>query len=389
MTGWLRASAMALAVFPVSAQLPASGSLPEADRPAFQAEIARLEALLSSAPDKPAITYQIARTWASAKQWPETIEWLQRVAGFRAGFDPSRDSVFAGLRGTREFDAILATVREATARVSRSQPAFMVPEGDLQPESMAYDPAHKQFHFGSMRKGKVIRCTAAGKCDLFASGLGTVLGLKVRGGNLWLLSNSDAESALIHFDLASARMVRKYSVTGVGHLFNDLVLAESGDIYLTDTRAGAIWLLANGSSELARLPGQFVGANGIALSPDAGLLYVSTFPDGITLVHLRTGASAPIARPPNLTLAYIDGLYFHRDELIAIQNGNMTPRIVRFSLAPGLRAIERFEILERRNPLFDGVTTGVIAGSDFFYMANIQDDKQTGFDPIRILRLHL
>ncbi|MDZ4799933.1 MAG: hypothetical protein SGI92_17385 [Bryobacteraceae bacterium] len=44
-------------------------------------------------------------------------------------------------------------------------------------------------------------------------------------------------------------------------------------------------------------------------------------------------------------------------------------------------------MLERRNPLFDGVTTGVIADCDFFYMANIQDDKTSGFEPITVLRL--
>jgi hypothetical protein len=48
-----------------------------------------------------------------------------------------------------------------------------------------------------------------------------------------------------------------------------------------------------------------------------------------------------------------------------------------------------FDVLERRNPLFDGVTTGVVAGGDFFYMANIQDDKETGYNPITMLKLHL
>jgi hypothetical protein len=39
--------------------------------------------------------------------------------------------------------------------------------------------------------------------------------------------------------------------------------------------------------------------------------------------------------------------------------------------------------------LFEGVTTGVIAGGEFFYMANIQDDKKTGFNPITILKVPL
>jgi len=119
------------------------------------------------------------------------------------------------------------------------------------------------------------------------------------------------------------------------------------------------------------------------------LLYVSTFPDGIHVVDLKTHVATPIPHPAGLCLATIDGLYLHRGALIGIQNGFMTPRVVRFMLTRDLRAIERFEVLERGNPLFDGVTTGVIAGGEFFYMANIQDDKKTGFNPITILKLHL
>jgi hypothetical protein len=94
-------------------------------------------------------------------------------------------------------------------------------------------------------------------------------------------------------------------------------------------------------------------------------------------------------RPSALCLATIDGLYFHGGSLIAIQNAFMTPRVVRFHLTRDLGAIERFEVLERRNPLFEGVTTGVIAGDEFYYMANIQDDKTTGFKPIKILKIRL
>jgi hypothetical protein len=82
-------------------------------------------------------------------------------------------------------------------------------------------------------------------------------------------------------------------------------------------------------------------------------------------------------------------LYFHAGTLIATQNGFMTLRVARFRLGRNLRSIAAFEILERRNPLFEGVTTGALAGNDFFYMANIQDDKESGFRPISVLRLHM
>jgi hypothetical protein len=105
----------------------------------FRAEIARIERLLPSAPDKATVTYEMARTFAFAKQWPETIQWLRKAAELRAGLDPLRESVFAELRGTREFEEILTIVREATPPVSHSSPAFQVAEGDLTPESVAYD----------------------------------------------------------------------------------------------------------------------------------------------------------------------------------------------------------------------------------------------------------
>ena len=240
-----------------------------------------------------------------------------------------------------------------------------------------------------MRKGKVVRCSAKGQCRDFATGLGTLLGLKASGGSLWVLNNATDRSELIHFELASGRITGRYPVPGRGHEFNDLVLAPSGGVYLTDTPTGLVWHLAPGATELAQLPGHFNFANGIALSADGALLYVSTFPEGVTVMDLRAGSAAPLARPDGLCLANIDGLYFDHGRLIAIQNGIMTPRVIRMTLGRDLRSVAKFEVLERRNPLFDSVTTGVVAGREFFYMANIQDDKQSGFTPITILKIHL
>jgi hypothetical protein len=383
------ALALILAASPAPAQLPVSGTLSDTDRPLFQAEIARIERLLPSAPDKATVTYEMARTFAFAKQWSQTTQWLRKAVELRVGLDPSREAIFAELHGTREFEEILATVREATPPVSHSSPAFQVAEGDLTPESVASDADGKHFYFGSMKKGKVVRCSAGGDCAQFVGGLGTILGLKVYGKGLWVLNNSDNESALIHYGLASAGVTRKYPVTGTGHNFNDLAFGPAGDVYLTDTRAAAVWHLAKGAVDLTRLPGKFEFANGIALSEDGGLLYVSTFPDGIRVVDLKTHEATPIPHPDKLCLATIDGLYFHRGALIAIQNAFMTPRVVRLILTRDLRAIDGFEVLERRNPLFEGVTTGVFVGDDFFYMANIQDEKKTGFNPITVLKLRL
>src|SRR5438270_3572941 len=94
--------ALALAAWTASAQLPVSDTLSDTDLPFFRAEIARIENLLPSASDKATLTYAMARTFAFAKQWPETIQWLRNAAELRVGLDPSRESIFAELHGTRE-----------------------------------------------------------------------------------------------------------------------------------------------------------------------------------------------------------------------------------------------------------------------------------------------
>ncbi len=368
-------------------QLPKSGALSAQDERSFRTELSRLERLSVTTPDKATVDYAIARTWAAGQQWPEVIQWLRHLDP-KSGIDPSKDRIFASLRGTAEFEEVVKTLREATTPVSNSRQAFRVAEGDLAPESVAYDPGAKIFYFGSLRKGKVVRCSPEGACGDFLTGMGTILGLKVHGRNLWLLNNSDQQSDVMIYELETGRFVGKHSV-GAGHLFNDLVISPSGEAFFTDTRVGAVWRLAPGAQELELLPGRFESANGIAISPDARRLYVSTFPDGVTVFDLRTHMASALSRPAGLCLANVDGLYFYRGDLIAIQNGIMAPRVIRIVLARDEESAARFDVLERGNPLFEGVTTGVVVGKSFYYMANIQDDRTTDFRPISVLALTL
>ncbi len=376
------------------AQLPPSETLSPQDTQSVHTEIARLERLAQTAPDRCAAVNQIARIWASVGQYPETITALRNVVALNAGFDIARDKVFAKLGGVPQFEAIVRQAGEATPPIHTSQPAFKIPEGDLVPENLAYDPATRDFFFGSTTKNKIVRCSSAGICKPFATGLGTVLGLKVDPvtKTLWATSNASNESALFHYDLAAGKLIRKFTLTGP-HVFNDLVITKAGDVFVTDTRAGAVYRLRHTSANLEILPGaeKLPGANGIALSPDQTRLYVASFGDGISIVDPTSGKTRPIARPPDVCLANIDGLYAYRRSLIAIQNGSMTPRVVRLHLDSTRDRIVRLEVLERRNPIFDGVTTGVLTGRDFYFTANMQDDKPAGakFDPLTVLRIAL
>lgn len=366
-----------------------------------------MEGQLETAGDKCTVMYALARTWASGGQYREALETLKKVAALRVGLDPSRDEFFAKLRGTNEFEQLLKQIREDNPPVFTSHLAFTIPEADLFPEGIAYDPVRNQFFLGSTFKHKIIRCTRAGVCRPLVKdaqdGLDQVLGLKVdpKDGTVWAASNRDAESGLFHYTVPSGNLMGKYTLSRRSgrHLFNDLAINSSGDVFVTDTQAGTVYWVSRATDHLEVFDPRLkvTAANGIAISSDGRKLYVAGFPDGITVVDLAARSFRAMEHPAGLCLATIDGLAFSNGDLIAIQNGIMANRVVRYRLSRNLNAIEGFDVLERGNPLFDGITTGAAGNGKFYFMANTQLDKVVDgkitpgvkLNPIKILETPL
>jgi hypothetical protein len=66
----------------------------------------------------------------------------------------------------------------------------------------------------------------------------------------------------------------------------------------------------------------------------------------------------------------IDGLYFDRGRLIAVQNGTSPERVVAFTLDPSYTRIESETIIERSTSTLGDPTHGVVVDNDFYYIAN-------------------
>lgn len=97
----------------------------------------------------------------------------------------------------------------------------------------------------------------------------------------------------------------------------------------------------------------------------------------------------PVRHPDRVCLSFIDGLYWVDGNLIAIQNGPMLPCIVQFKLDPRGKRVVGTTVLERRNPLSDGITTGVMVGKELYYVANPQTDKADEKDPAKLAPLQI
>ena len=86
----------------------------------------------------------------------------------------------------------------------------------------------------------------------------------------------------------------------------------------------------------------------------------------------QTKRYTPLAPAPDSTMLGIDGLYFYRGGLVAVQNGVSPQRVVRLFLSADATSIERFETVAANDPVFDEPTLGVLVKDRFYFIANSQ-----------------
>jgi sugar lactone lactonase YvrE len=163
---------------------------------------------------------------------------------------------------------------------------------------------------------------------------------------------------------------------------------DDGGLFLTDTDAGSIYRLRSPADTLELFlqpdPNRLSTANGITSTPDGRTLYVA-FVEGIARVDVATREIAFVPSPDSVSTAAIDGLYWHRGSLVAVQGAPTMQRVVRYVLGDDGRRIEHSSVLERGLPVVQQPTTGTIVGSRFYYIANSQYGRLRDTGPLEPL----
>ncbi len=215
-------------------------------------------------PRNPQAVYNLAGACALAGKKEDAIVWLKRLSDLGLDYGIGQDPDFESLRETPEFKAILDNLAKMKVPVSHSQVAFQVSERDLIPESIAYDAVKEEFFLGSLYKRKIIKVDKIGRAEEFTSegqdGLWSVIGIKVDAKRRILWAASAAESimkgfqagtlgyqtGIFKYDLRTKKLIQKYLIENPRekHLFNDLVVNVSGDVFITDYFHGAVWRIA-------------------------------------------------------------------------------------------------------------------------------------------------
>ncbi len=275
----------------------------------------------------------------------------------------------------------------ATA-VNKSHIAFTIPQKDMLAENVAFDPRDSSFYVGSTRHGKVVRRAKNGRITDFIptgrDGMWMVVGMKVdtRRNALWVNTSAQGnyinlrpedqgKAALFRYDMRG-RLVKRYVPRETGnHFFNDVVVASNGTLYVTDMMGNSIYRIdAADSLELWVPSGKLTSPNGITASANGRQLFVASN-EGISVIDVASRAVDVLAPAEGVDSRAIDGIYWHEGTLIGVQGGRRN-RVQRFTIDLEGKRILSADVLEANHPMFMNPTTGVVAGSDFYYVANSQ-----------------
>jgi sugar lactone lactonase YvrE len=327
----------------------------------------------------------------------EAFSWLERLPALRSTLvpQPADFPALAGERFTR-----LAVRLQRNAPAPQAPTALTLPQRDLLPEGIAYDPRTDTFFLSSMHLRKVVAVGPDGAARDFATaGLFSTLGMRVDVERrlLWVASTytdsmrgarpeEQGRSVLHAFELDTGRERARFprGSPEKKSLLNDLALGADGTVYVTDSEAGEVLSLRPGAQDFEVLVpgGTRFYPNGLTLSDDGRTLYFADYVHGVSVLRLDTGALGTLGHVPGVSTHGFDGLYFHSGALIGVENGTGPGRVVRLALAPQGDRVLGAQVLEAAHPLARIPTTGVLARGAFYLLVDSQLRSAPGGQPL-------
>jgi WD40 repeat protein len=158
------------------------------------------------------------------------------------------------------------------------------------------------------------------------------------------------------------------------HALGDLTVSQNGDVFASDSMTPTIYKIDAKTDKLEVFlkSDSFASLQGLTFSPDEKYLFAADYSFGFFRIEMKTKNILQLAVEGDIAVLGTDGIYFHKGNLIAIQNGINPQRVVQFSLDPAFTKITGYKTLEANHADFNEPTLGVLNGDDFYFNANSQ-----------------
>ncbi len=323
------------------------------------------------------------------------ISALRRLASIGLGRDIASDTGIARLASRPEIAKLRAILDANRAPLARSRRAAELPDSSFWPEGMDVDASTGRIYVASIRFGTIAEFTPGGGVrEILARrgpNIGSLFGVRFnpRTGMLWAtaVGSPNAEghqpadsliAALLEIRPSDAKIMRRFDLPPApgGHTLGDLAIGPNGDVFVTDSNEPVFYQLRPNGTQLEPLRHPlFHNLQGMAPSPDGRTVIVADYSHGLLRVDLQTGTVARLADAPGSTSLGCDGIAWHADGIVAVQNGVTPPRVMLFKIDKSQTRITAATVLDRNIAIADEPTIGAVHGNDFLYVANGQWDK--------------
>lgn len=284
------------------------------------------------------------------------------------------------------------------ATVGRASVAVTIADTMLFAEGVAAHPRTGALYVTSVRQrtivevfdGKQPRDLRVGR----APDVGAILGVQVApdGATLYATSaplpvatNSQlpvttraTQAQLLRIRIADGAVLERWALPGEGasHIPGDLTIAPDGTVLLTDSNDPAIYRLRPGAATLERIhDARFRSLQGIAIDPKGQRAVVADYSHGLFVIDLRTDRIERLRDAPGTTVLGLDGLLWHDNGVLAMQNGVAPARLIQVSLDLDQQQVEAVRVLYRDAVIANAPTLLTRRGETVLFVANSQWDQ--------------
>ncbi|MDR7211490.1 TPR end-of-group domain-containing protein [Flavobacterium piscis] len=335
-------------------------------------------------PMHPAYTYNLASAYALNGKKEDALSVLKNMVLANNTIVFEDDADFELIKTDKGFKDLLELKVSQSKTIKNSVEKLRLSEKDLHPEGLLYLEKEKVWLSSSIRNKKIVSFDTSGKCsDWFTDCLYSVFVLKADENQkfLWVACSAipemkdftkelEGKSEILKIDIATKKMVKRYTVEGT-HVFGDLVVAKNNDVFISDSAEPIIYKIEKDNLVLWKdLRNQAFNLQGITFNKNESKLFVADYLKGILTIDLKTKKESWLDFSKEVSKKGIDGLFFYKNTLIAIQNGVVPIRIVSYKLNKTETRIIDFKLLDNNREEFNEPALGTLVKNKLYFFAN-------------------
>ena len=336
--------------------------------------------------------YQLVIAHALLNEKTQAYDMMLRMQKSGLSYDFSLPESTVNIRGTEVFNYINDLMKMAGEPMGESEPAFVLPDTVVMPETIRWDESRQKFLVGTIADGSILAVGEDGQVEELLradneNGLWAILDMAIdqQQKRLWVSSASlpgfsgfdpvdKGRSALYELNLETLEVINRYPVPvdGQAHVLGSMAIDSKGDVYIVDRHLPIIYKKAAAEEKLKPVFAlrEMLSLRGMALQAEGHYMYVAGREMGIAVVEMATGRTGKLMTPETLNLGGIDGLYLKDNKLFVIQNGIKPQRVISLQLDPTGLKVTEIRPMAVAQPEFDYPSYGTLKGEDLYYFAS-------------------